>query len=160
MRTWLDERDAADVEAQPLQQSEVSGSPAAEAEAVPGRDRLGADPPQHRVGERLGLERCECLVEPQDEHVLDACVVEQLQAPLERRQQLDTLPEVPARMRVERDHRRPQVRGARGLEHTPVAPVDAVETADRDCPPRGCELLGPGRDDHGASTPPLTWAST
>ena len=71
---------------------------------------------------------------------------------LDRREQLDALPEEAPRVRVERHDRRPEVRRARRLEDTAVPAMDAVEGADRDRPPSGVEIRGPVRDDHAAST--------
>ena len=56
---------------------------------------------------------------------------EELQAPLEGRQQLDPVAERDTRMRVEGDHGRCEPRRDDGVEDGPVTPVHAVEGADR-----------------------------
>ena len=65
---------------------------------------------------------------------------EQLQPPLERRDQFDVVPERDPRVRVERDHRRCETRVDRRLDDAPMAPMDAVERPDRDRPRLALEL--------------------
>ena len=72
--------------------------------------------------------------------VLDPGLGEQLEPPLERRQQLDAVAERDPRMRVEGDDRRRRPGGERGVEHPPVPEVDAVEGPERDRPRLRLEL--------------------
>ena len=86
------------------------------------------------LGEGLGFEACELEIELDHEHVLDAGVGEQLEAPLERRQQLDAVAERRPGMRVEGDDRRPPSRGEQRVENAAVAEVQPVERTDRRSP--------------------------
>ena len=72
------------------------------------------------------------MVELDHERFRDPRLSDQLQAPFQRRQQLDLVPERDARVRLEGDGRREEARGLGGGEHGPVAEVDAVEGPDRD----------------------------
>ena len=58
---------------------------------------------QNALGELLGLLLLELVRELEHERLLDPGLLEELQAPLERREQLDAVAEHEARMRIERD---------------------------------------------------------
>ena len=131
-RDAVDERHAAHVEAELLEEHEVARPAAAEAEAVSGGDDLGPDPAEDRLSERLRLERGKRGVE----------------ATFERREQLDRRAEERARVWIERHDRRAQVRRAGRLEDAAVAAMDPVEGADRDRARRPLELVGAARDRH------------
>ena len=100
-----DRLDLEDLEAEPLQQRQVSRPPPAEPEVGAGRDRLGPHRSQVSLGEHLGLERHQLGRERGDERRFRAGVRDQLEAALERRDQLDLVPERDARMWVEGDDR-------------------------------------------------------
>ena len=63
---------------------------------------------------------------------LDPGLVEELEPPLERRQELDLVAERDPRMRIERDHRRLEPGRANRVDDRAMAAMDAVEAADRD----------------------------
>ena len=150
----FDERHHSSIEAQPSEQLEVTRASAAKAE-VGARDHdLRTDRPQHALGEHLRLEPTQVEIELDHERLLDSGLADQLQAPAQRRQQLDLVAERDPRMRVERDHGRRQPGGNRSLEHPPVAEVDAVEGSDRDRPSLPAQLADVVRDLHRASPDP------
>ena len=96
------------------QQREIARAAAAEAEARAGRDDLGAERPQHALGELLRRRSCASSgVELDDERLLNPGLGEELEPPLQRHQRLHAVPERLPRMGVERDHRRRQPRGER-----------------------------------------------
>jgi len=99
----LDERDATDVEAELLEEREIALAAAPEPEAVAGGDHLDSGGTQHPVGELLRGEAREALLEGTDERIVHPLAREELQAPLERRQQLHLRAEERARVRIERD---------------------------------------------------------
>ena len=74
------------------------------------------------------------------ERRLDPDLGEQLQPPLERRDQLDLVPERDPRVRIERDHGRREPGVDRRLDDAPMPAVDAVERPDRDRPRLALEL--------------------
>ena len=132
----------------PLEQREIACTATAEAEVRAGDDHLGADRAQDALGERLRRELRQLEVEVDDERLLDPGLGEQLEPPLERHQQLDAVAERLARVRVEGDHRRRPSGGERGVEHAPVAEVDAVEGAERDRARLRLELIHLPGDVH------------
>ena len=75
-RDVVDDRNSADVEAEPLEQREIARATAPEAEAVAGRDDLGARGAENVVCELLRSELGHRSVERAHEHVLDARLVE------------------------------------------------------------------------------------
>src|SRR5439155_4828753 len=88
-RDVLEQRDRARLEAEVAEEREVASALAAETEVGARDDDLGADRPQVALRELLGLECREFERELDDERLADAGVGEQLQAPLQGRQQLD-----------------------------------------------------------------------
>src|SRR4051812_37926691 len=152
-RDALGERDRANVEAQPLELREVADPTATEAEVRPRDHDLRPERPQHGLDELLGAELG--YVEPELDHqrLLDAARGQQLEPPLERGEQLDAVAERGSRMRLEGGAGRRQTRGGRGLEHAPVADVDAVEGPDRDRTRALLELRGRPCDLHGPLRP-------
>ena len=164
-RDVVDERDSPDVEAHPFEQVEIPAPVPPEAERLAGGDHFRPRGAQDRLGELLGVEQCERLVERQQQHVLDAHLLEQLEPALDRREQLHAVAEERARVRVEGDDRGAKVRRLCRLDHSPVAAVDTVEGADGHRTPCRRELLGSARDVHVArsarafSTRPSTSAS-
>ena len=133
-RDTLDQRHLARLEPERAQQREVAAAGAAEPKAGAGDDGLGPERKQVLARERLGVHRRDLRREADDEHVFGSCGGQQLEAPLERREQLDAVSEHRTWMRVERDDRRPRHRPRRPLDHRPVAEVDTVERPDRDRP--------------------------
>ena len=105
-RHTLDERHLTGVDAEVAQEREVSGARLPEVESRPGDDHLGPDAEQVLPGEVGRLERRDLRAELDDEHILDAGSLEQLEPPLEGRQELDPLAEHGPRVRVEGDDRR------------------------------------------------------
>ncbi len=128
----LEQRHRARVEAELLEQGEVAAALAPEAEVRSCDDDLGADPPQAALRELLGLECCQVERELDDERLVHSRLGEQLEPPLERRQQLDPVPERDAWVGPEGDGGRAGSGGRGGLEHAAMAEVDAVEGAERD----------------------------
>ena len=106
--TPFDEWDGADVEAQAAEQREIAAASTAEAKVGSGDDHLGSEWPQEGLDERLRLELRKLQVEVDHQGVDDARFRDQLEAPLEGRQELDLVAEGDARMRVEGDDRRRQ----------------------------------------------------
>ena len=86
-----------------LEEREIAPPAVPEAEVVPGDDDLRADPPEHALGELLGLLLLQVVRELEHECLLDPGVLEELEPALKRREQLDVVPEHEARVRVERD---------------------------------------------------------
>ena len=118
----------------------------AEAEVLPGDDDLGAD---RSAGSRSancsGLSCWSSGVNAGHDRRLDTGFLQQLEAALERRQEVDPVPEGDPRMRVERDHRRGEPRRLRRADDGSVPPVHAVERADRR-PPAACARPRAERD--------------
>ena len=75
-------------------------------------------------------------------------VVEELEPPLEGRDEVDAISERNPRMRVERDRRRRQPRLDRGLQHRDMTAMDPVEGADRNCPGLPLDLRRRVGDPH------------
>ena len=137
-----------DVEAEPLQQLEVAAATVPEAKPVALGDDLDPGCPQHRVGECLRRQSGQRVVERQQEHIVDAALLEQLQPPLGGAQDLDAVAADGARVRLEGDDQRAQVCCEHRLEDSPMAEVHAVEDADRRSAPIGLELLRSPYDLH------------
>ena len=146
----LHERHRPHVEAELPQQVEIARTRPAEAEPRPRHHDLRPDRLEHTRDEVLRLPPRHALGELDHEHVLDPGLQQQLDPPLERREQLDLLAEHLPRVRVERDGRRREsvARVERGLEHAPVPAVDAVEGAERDRPRPLLELASDPRHRH------------
>ena len=123
-----------------------------EAEVRAGDDDLGADRPQVLLRELLRREPHQLRPEGGDERRLDPRLLEQLQAPLERRQELYAIAQHGARVRVEGHDGRAKMRRLRSLDHTAVPTVHAVERPDRDRASCGLELVRTMRHVH-ALTP-------
>ena len=83
-----------------------------------------------------------------DDDVVDSRRLEQLQPPLERREELDLPPKHRPRMRIERHDRRPQPRRPRSVDHPHVAEVHAVERPHRDAPRRVLQVVDDADDVH------------
>ena len=144
-------------EAQPLEQGEVAAPAAPEAERLAGRHELGADRLEVGARELRRLERRHLGRERDDEHLLHAEGGQQLEPPLERREQRDLVPEHVARVRMEGDDGRPRPR-LDGYAHDGLmADMDTVERPDRDRTPLPPELLGAACDPH---RPPGTTSSS
>src|SRR5581483_4316558 len=158
--------DDARVEAEPCEEREVAAPAAPEAERLACGDDLGADRVEVGRRELLRCERRHLGGELDHEHLLDAEPGEELQPPLERREERDPVPEHLARVRVERDNRRPRPRVHRRADDRPVADVEAVERADRDRARVAAEVGGVAPDLQGApsvsssTTRPRTPAGT
>ena len=116
---------------QPAQEVDVAPPPRAEAEVLAGDDYLCADRAQVVGDELLRLSARELLGELDDEDLVRAGLLEELEAPLERRQQLDVVAEHEPRVRVEREDGRAQPGLPQRVDHPQVAAVDAVERPDR-----------------------------
>jgi hypothetical protein len=98
--------------------------------------------------EVLRRELLELGRERRDEDVLDTRVLDQLEAPFERREQLDLVAERDARVRVERDDGRDETRLAHDVEDSAMTPMHAVEAADGDRAWSSLELRRAARDRH------------
>ena len=88
--------------------------------------------PQQLVRKDIRRRRGELGRELDHDGFVEPDLRQQLQPPLERRQQLDLVAEDGPWVRVERQDRGTQAGVTRRLEHAAVAAVDAVEGADRD----------------------------
>ena len=141
-------RHRANVEAELRQQARVTCRAATEAEVLADHDHLGADPSEDGVAELRRVAPGKLRSELDDEHLVDAGVLQQLQAPLERGKQLHVIAEHEPRMRPERDHRHgpPRVEGS--VEHAPMAEMHSVEAADGSDAPVGLELFQAPRNLH------------
>ena len=128
-RHALHQRHRADVEVEPSQELEVAGPSSAEAEVRARHDDVGADRKQHALDELLRPELRELEVELDHQRLVDPGLGEELEAPFERRQQLDAVAQSNARVRVEGDHCRRLAGRNRSVEHPPVAAVHPVEGA-------------------------------
>ena len=84
---------APDVEAEPREELEIAGALAPEAEAVARGDDLGADRRAGTPRERLRLERRELVVNASTSTSSTPAACEQLEPPLDRREQLDPVAE-------------------------------------------------------------------
>src|SRR5581483_7763565 len=100
------------------------------------------------LGERLGVERRERLVEPKHQDVLHPALLQELEPALESREQLHLNAEERARMGVERHDRLTEPRRGGGLQHPLVAAVHAVECPDRDAARLDCEAVAGEGDVH------------
>ena len=143
-----DRLDLEHLEAEPVEQLQITTTPRTEAEVRAGRDRLRADRPQVPLGERLRLEGHQLGRERRHEGRLHPGGADQLQSALERRDQIDVVAECDPRMRVERDHGRGEARVDRGADDALVTSVDPVERPDRDGPRLPLELRRRVRDPH------------
>jgi hypothetical protein len=137
-----------DVESQPLERGRVARRRAAEAEVLADDDDLRPDPAEERVGELLRFERGNARREGDDERLVDPRRLQQLEAPLERREQLDAVPQHEPRVGPEGHHRHGSTAVPRGVEHAPVPPVHTVEAPDRDRALPRRELGDAVSDDH------------
>src|SRR5581483_8056570 len=108
----------------------------------------GADRAEHVLGELLCLDPLEVEGELDDERLLDSELGEELQPPVERREQLDAVAHHPPGMRMERDHGRARAGGDGGVDHAPVSEMDPVERPERDGPVPAGELLDGACDLH------------
>src|SRR5919198_2051449 len=147
-RHTLEFRNHDDVEAEALEQLEISRTTDAEAKVGSSDDRFRTDRLQVLLREPLGWELLQRRVEAGEEGRLDPGLADQLEAALEGRDQLDAVPEGDPWMRVERDHRRREPGSRRGLEHRQVPAMDTVEAADGDRARRPHHLPGSVRDVH------------
>ena len=113
------ERHDTRLEAEPREQGRGRRCrPRPKRKSAPATTTLGAERPQHRVGELARAQLGQLEVEGDDERLLDPGLAEQLEPALERRQELDAVAERDAWMRVERDdRRRRRRRPERGVEH-------------------------------------------
>ena len=82
------------------------------------------------------------------ERFVDRRCLQELEAPLQRRQQLDAVPEHEPRMRPEGHDRHLPAHVTGCVEHEPVTTVHTVEAADRDGALAVRELLDAVGDDH------------
>src|SRR4029453_4876570 len=143
-RDPLDQRHGADVETEPVQELEVTGPSAAEAEVRPSDDDLGAYREQHALDELLRPELRDLEVEVDHQRLDDSRLPEELEAPFERRQQLDAVAEGDAGVRVERDHGRRLPGRDRSVEDPAMTAMDPVERPERDRPGPGAALARVG----------------
>src|SRR5262249_32728761 len=141
------------VEAELAQQPEVAAAAVPEAERLPRDDHLGADRAEKVARELLRLELLQVVVERHDERLLDPVLGEQLQPPLERRQELDAVAARDARVGVEGHDRGHETGLDRGGDHALVTAMEAVEGADGDCARGPAELSRGPRDLHGSTVP-------
>ena len=156
----FDERHAAHVEAEPLEQREIAGPRAPEAEVRAGDDHFRADRPQHGVHELLRGQLRQLEVELHHERLLDARLVQKLEPPLEGGEQLDVVAERNPRMRFEGDHRRGLPGRLDSVEHATVPEMNPVEGADRDGTRPLLQLLRLPCDFHEGITVPSTATSS
>src|SRR5580765_3341657 len=138
----------ANVEAELRQQTRVTCRAAAEAEVLADHDHLGADPSEDGVAELRRLAPRKLRSELDDEHLVDTGVLQQLEAPLERREQLHVVAEHEPRVWPEGDHRDRPSRGEGSLEHASMAEMHSVEAADGGNATVGLELFRAPRDLH------------
>src|SRR4029077_14211538 len=104
------------VEPASTQQFGVALAAAPEAEARPDGDDPRSDRGEIALDELGRGQGGYVFRELDDEDVLDAALAEELQAPLEGREQLDLVPEHRPRVRVERDDRRHKTRVDSGAD--------------------------------------------
>ena len=141
-----------------LEQREIARAADAEAEVGACHDGLHADRAQVALGELVRRETLERRRERGDEDVLRARLAQELEATLERRQELHPVPERDPWVRIEGDHGDGQPRRAGSLEHRAVPAMDAVEAPDRHRARAASELRRVAHDLH-ASLPSATSAS-
>src|SRR5262245_13220067 len=130
------------------EQREVPRPANAEAEVLAGDHDFHSGGAEIPLGELLGLEALQLGREGGDQHVRHTCIVDELEAPVERGQQLDLVAESNAGMWVERDDGRLEFRRMYGIEDGSVPAMDAVEAPDRDRAPPTLELRGISDDVH------------
>ena len=117
----------------------------------PGDDDLAADGAQVVLGELLRAQLLELRREAGHDRRLDSGFLQQLQAALERRQEVHPIPEGDPRMRVERDHCRGEPGRRRRADDGSVPAVHAVERADGDGPWPVLDVARSGGDLHASS---------
>ena len=124
------------------------------------RDPLGTDREQVAARELLGRERGGLGRELDDEHVLHPGLVEQLEPPLERREQRDLAAEHRPRVRMEGDDRRRAAR--RAPRRAPRGGRGGRRRRCRSRPTAAAARARPGAagDVHRASTPSRTATGT
>src|SRR5262249_54637835 len=147
-RRLLEQRNRADVEAEIAQKGRRSRRGSTEAEVLADRDDARAESAENRFREVRRFEPGELGGELDDERLVHPLLPQQLEPPLERREELDAVPEDDARMRPERDHRRTQTGLLCDIEDCPVSDVHAVEAPERDGALGGFQLVESPRDDH------------
>src|SRR5262249_42180570 len=140
-RRLLEQRNRADVEAEIAQKGRRSRRGATEAEVLADRDDARAESAENRFREVRRFEPGELGGELDDERLVHPLLPQQPEPPLERREELDAVPEDDARMRPERDHRRTQTGLLCDIEDCPVSDVHAVEAPERDAALRGFQLV-------------------
>src|SRR6266545_1681099 len=141
------------VEPEPPEELQVPPAGLPEAETLRGHNDAGPKGLEHGAHELLGLQARELRGELEHEQLVRPAVADQLDAPRERADELDVIAEHPARMRVERDHRRTEPGGPDRFDRGAMAPVDAVEGTDRNRAlrrPQLCRASNGGR--HTASS--------
>src|SRR5581483_2597722 len=116
-----------------------------------GHDRLDTDRLEVVARELLRREPGDGGRELDDERLRDAARLEQLESPLERRQELDAVADHLAGVRVEREHRRAQPGLVERGQHGLMADVDPVERSDRSCAGQPFELRRRADDPHAPS---------
>ena len=120
-RDALEERHGARVEAELRSSARSPRAAMPEAEVSPATTTFVPDRAEHVAAKSSGSRCCSSWSNVDDERLLDAVLREQLQPPLERREQLDAVAEREPRMRVEGDDRR-------------VSPVSTAAAITRWCP--------------------------
>src|SRR5512133_2794084 len=147
----LEQRDGTRIEAEALEGREVALTGTPEPEIRARDDDLSADRPEELVCELLRLEPGHVQGDLDNERRLDTKPGEELESPLERGQELDSVAEGGARVRIECDDGRLRSGGEQGLDHATVAEVHAVESSERDCARLGAELGRRVRDLHASA---------
>ena len=126
------ERNRADLESEPAEEWDIALAPLSEAKGLRRDHDTRAKRLENVSNEVFRLPSRQLGRELEDEQLVRPDFLNQLDAALQRRDQLDVVPEDAARVWVERDDRRAETGPDRLLDGRPMAPMDAVEGADRD----------------------------
>ena len=151
-RHAFDERHVDDLEPETAEEPDVSLPPAPKAECLRCDDGFRPDRLEDPGHEFLRLEPAQRFGELDEEDVVRAGLLDQLDAPAKRRQELDVVAEHQPRMRVEGDDGRAEAGRLRRFDRRPVPAVHAVEGADRDGAFGRLELGRRAHDAHAGSS--------
>ena len=131
-RDAFHKRNRTHLESEPAEEWDIALAPLSEAKGLRRDHDTRAKRLENVSNEVFRLPSRQLGRELEDEQLVRPDFLNQLDAALQRRDQLDVVPEDAARVWVERDDRRAETGPDRLLDGRPMAPMDAVEGADRD----------------------------
>jgi hypothetical protein len=128
------------LESEPAEEVDIALARFSEAKGLRGDHDTGAERLENLPNEVLRLSSRQLGRELEDEQLVGPDLLDQLDAALERRDQLDVVPEDAARVRVERDNGRAETGADRLVDRRPMTSMDTVERSDSDRALGGLEL--------------------